>query len=76
MNYFTETDLSWLGYDVHIFRVLPATIQVWDDQRYWQDEDENGAACDDSEFQLVGYLHRSIGMSYLHPECCTLLTRN
>ncbi|KAG1895213.1 uncharacterized protein F5891DRAFT_1194421 [Suillus fuscotomentosus] len=62
MNYFTEADFSWLGYDVHIFRVPPAAVQVWDDKRYWQDEEENGAPCDDSEFHLVGYLHRSIGL--------------
>jgi hypothetical protein len=56
MNYFTEAEISWLGYDVYIFRVLPAEVQVWDDKWYWDDE-ENGAACDDSEFHLVGHLH-------------------
>ncbi|KAG1718664.1 hypothetical protein EDD22DRAFT_963719 [Suillus occidentalis] len=61
MNYFTEAELSWLGYDVYIFQVLPAEVQVWDDKWYWDDE-ENGAACDDSEFHLVGHLHRSIGL--------------
>ncbi|KAG1774949.1 hypothetical protein EV702DRAFT_1199787 [Suillus placidus] len=41
MNYFTEADFSWLGYDVHIFQVLPAAVQVWDDKQYWQDKEEN-----------------------------------
>ncbi|KAG1842405.1 hypothetical protein DFJ58DRAFT_732082 [Suillus subalutaceus] len=62
MNYFTEAELSWLGYDIHIFWFLPAAVQVWDDKQYWQNEEENGAACDDSEFHLVGHLHRSIGL--------------
>jgi hypothetical protein len=66
MNYFMEADFSWLGYNVHIFRVLPAAVQVWDDKQYWQDDEENRTACDDSEFHLVGYLHQSIGISYLH----------
>jgi hypothetical protein len=73
MNYFTEAEISWLGYDVYIFRVLPAEVQVWDDKWYWDDE-ENGAACDDSEFHLVGHLHRSIGMSYCITEYCIPLT--
>ncbi|KAG1744730.1 hypothetical protein EDB19DRAFT_1906443 [Suillus lakei] len=62
MNYFTEADLSWLGYDVHIFRALHTTVQVWDDKRYWLNEEVDEAAYNDSEFHLVGHLHRLIGL--------------
>ncbi|KAG1800744.1 uncharacterized protein HD556DRAFT_1438745 [Suillus plorans] len=70
MNYFMESELSWLGYDTYIF--CHATLQIWDDKPHWledEDEDESG----DEEFSLVGNLHRSIGVLFVF-ESYILLT--
>lgn len=74
MDYFKEAELLWLGYNIHIIWFLPTAVQVWDDKQYWQNEEENGAACDNLEFHLVGHLPQSIGMSHCIIEYCIPLT--
>ncbi|KAG1845831.1 hypothetical protein F4604DRAFT_1936743 [Suillus subluteus] len=59
MNYFTESELLWLGYDTYIF--CHPTLQIWDNKPYWL-EDEEEEEMEGEEFSLVGNLYRSIGL--------------
>ncbi|KAG2045331.1 hypothetical protein BDR03DRAFT_1004486 [Suillus americanus] len=59
MNYFTKSELSWLGYDTYIFR--HPTLQIWDDKPYWLDDDDDEET-EGEEFSLVGNLYQSIGL--------------
>ncbi|KAG1821811.1 uncharacterized protein BJ212DRAFT_1297122 [Suillus subaureus] len=38
INYFTESELSWLEYDTYIFH--HPTLQIWDDKLYWLDDED------------------------------------